>query len=120
MIGKPEFIVDERVVWTSLSRNKNAVHILKENIDKVKWNDLTNNENPDAIALFYNNLDELDEVDEGEPNDLCVFVSIVFNKPWDDDSDNGDEEEDEADEDEGDNELAEVNKPLLVLDSIKW
>jgi hypothetical protein len=36
MIGKPEFIVDERVVWTSLSRNKNAVHILKENIDKCK------------------------------------------------------------------------------------
>ncbi len=42
-IGKPQFIVDKRVDWNMLSENKNALHILEENLDKIYWKNLIKN-----------------------------------------------------------------------------
>lgn len=38
--------------WYELSKNKNAISILKKNPDKIKWKYLSYNKNPDAIKLI--------------------------------------------------------------------
>ena len=47
-----------RIDWYYLSENKNAIHILEKNLDKVDWNILSSNEN--AIHILENNLDKVD------------------------------------------------------------
>ena len=44
------------ICWDYLSENPNAIHILKNNLDKVKWNYLLVNKN--ALHLFEKNLDK--------------------------------------------------------------
>ena len=46
----PEYIVDERVSWMVLSLNKNAIHMLEQNIEKINLFHLS--ENPNAISLL--------------------------------------------------------------------
>ncbi len=48
-----------KIVWKSLSKNPNAIHILEKNIDKINWCYLASN--PNAIPILENNLDKIDE-----------------------------------------------------------
>ena len=50
IIGKPVFIIDERVSWFALSGNLNAIHLLEQNLDKIHW--LRLSANPAAIHLL--------------------------------------------------------------------
>jgi hypothetical protein len=43
-----------------LSRNENAIELLKDNQDKIDWEYLSRNENPEAIELLRNNQDKID------------------------------------------------------------
>lgn len=42
----------DMINWKNLSKNPSAVHILKKNIDKIDWYNLSNNSNPDVIPLL--------------------------------------------------------------------
>jgi hypothetical protein len=44
--------LDNSIDWYELSKNKNAISILKKNPDKIKWKYLSYNKNPDAIKLI--------------------------------------------------------------------
>ena len=48
----------DKVDWTQLSRNPNAIHILEQNLDKVDWTELSGN--PNAIHILEQNLDKVD------------------------------------------------------------
>lgn len=45
-------IPDNSIDWYELSKNKNAISILKQNPDKIKWKYLSYNKNPEAINLI--------------------------------------------------------------------
>jgi len=47
----------DKVDWSLLSSNKNAINLLKQNPDKIDWNCLNSNKN--AINILKNNLDKL-------------------------------------------------------------
>ena len=55
---KPLFIVDPRVDWAALSKNKAAIHILEKNLDKVDWWGLLSG-NEAAIHILEKNLDKV-------------------------------------------------------------
>jgi hypothetical protein len=42
----------EKINWGSLSGNREAVELLEENMDKIVWQNLSNNSNPKAIQLL--------------------------------------------------------------------
>jgi hypothetical protein len=42
----------EKINWGSLSGNTEAVELLEENMDKIVWQNLSNNSNPKAIQLL--------------------------------------------------------------------
>jgi len=46
----------DKVNWWHLSRNKNAIHILEKNIEKIRWDALSSNMN--AINILEKNLDK--------------------------------------------------------------
>ena len=48
----------DKVNWSGLSTNPNAIHILEKNPDKIKWHQLSGN--PNAIHILEKNLDKLD------------------------------------------------------------
>ena len=48
----------DKLNWSYLSGNKNAIHILEHNLDKVDWSELSGNIN--AIHILENNLDKVD------------------------------------------------------------
>ena len=47
----------DKIDWTSLSRNPNAIHLLEKNIDKINWFYLSLN--PNAIHLLEQNVDKI-------------------------------------------------------------
>jgi hypothetical protein len=47
----------DKVSWTGLSQNPNAIHILEKNLDKVHWDELS--KNPNAIHILEKNLDKV-------------------------------------------------------------
>ena len=55
-----KFVEDniDKINWTSLSINPNAIQILKENQDKIHWGALSTNQN--AITLLEQNQDKID------------------------------------------------------------
>jgi len=48
----------DKIHWNNLSENPNAIHLLEQNIDKIHWNNLS--ENPNAIHLLEQNIDKID------------------------------------------------------------
>jgi hypothetical protein len=48
----------EKINWSNLSYNKNAIDLLKKNPEKINWNNLSMNKN--AIDLFKANQDKID------------------------------------------------------------
>ena len=52
-----KFINLDKVNWSQLSSNANAIHLLEKNIDKVNWYNLSSN--PNAIHLLEKNLDKV-------------------------------------------------------------
>ena len=53
-----DWISIEKLSWTGLSRNPNAIHLLEQNIDKINWTWLSYN--PNAIQLLELNMDKID------------------------------------------------------------
>ena len=49
----------DKIDWELLSMNKNAIELLKENPDKINWDILSLNLNPEAIELFKENQDKI-------------------------------------------------------------
>ena len=79
MIGIPQFIIDERVIWYALSYNPNAIHILEQNLDKVDWDWLS--ENPNAIPILEKHLDKVNWYNLSEnPNAIHLFSKLDINK----------------------------------------
>jgi hypothetical protein len=85
MIGEPVFVLNNRINWDTLSinqkvkwcwlsANRNATHILEQNLDKVDWYWLV--KNPNAIYLFC----KLDTIKMRETNKCFAeeLVSVVF------------------------------------------
>jgi len=54
---KLTYIIHPKVSLCVLSRNPNAIHILEQNLDKVRWDYLSIN--PNAIHLLEQNLDKV-------------------------------------------------------------
>ena len=48
----------DKINWCNLSLNLSAIHILEKNIDKINWYYLSRNKN--AIDLLKNNMDKID------------------------------------------------------------
>ena len=53
-----EWVPTDKLHWTNLSSNPNAIHLLEKNLDKVNWEMLSGN--PNAIPLLEKNLDKVD------------------------------------------------------------
>ena len=53
-----EWIPFNKLNWSYLSRNPNAIHLLENNLDKVNWKFLS--KNPNAIPILEKNLDKVD------------------------------------------------------------
>jgi hypothetical protein len=49
----------EKINWQILSHNPNAISILKNNVDKIHWYELSENPNLNAIHLLENNLEKI-------------------------------------------------------------
>ena len=47
----------DKMMFTVLSSNPNAVHLLEQNLDKVDWVELS--QNPNAIPILEQNLDRV-------------------------------------------------------------
>ena len=46
----------DKLDWSALSNNPNAIHLLEKNIDKIDWKNLSSNLN--AIHLLEKNIDK--------------------------------------------------------------
>lgn len=59
--GKHKVLLDwidiDKLDWSNLSKNKNAIDLLKCHIDKINWTELS--ENCNAISLIKSNLDKI-------------------------------------------------------------
>ena len=53
-----DWIDIDKIDWTWLSSNPNAIHLLEENQDRIDWNFLSMN--PNAIHLLEQNIDKID------------------------------------------------------------
>lgn len=52
--------IKDKINWQHLSSNPNAIELLIENIDKIDWNNLSQNKNPKAIELLKDYKDKND------------------------------------------------------------
>ena len=52
-----DWIHENKLSWSNLSRNPNAIHILEQNKDKIDWFQISRN--PNAIQLLEQNLDKI-------------------------------------------------------------
>ena len=52
-----EFLNQERISWSELSENPEAIHLLEKHYDKIDWENLSRN--PSAIKLIERNLDKV-------------------------------------------------------------
>lgn len=50
IIGRPKYIVNEKIDWNRLSYNENAIYVLEDNIDKINWKNISSNQN--AIYIY--------------------------------------------------------------------
>ena len=50
----------DKINWRFLSKNENAIHLLEKNLDKINWCYLSLNESESAIHLIEQNLDKVD------------------------------------------------------------
>ena len=47
----------DKICWNYLSGNKNAIHLLEQNLDKIKWYNLSRNKK--AIHILEQNIDKI-------------------------------------------------------------
>ena len=55
-----DWIPINKINWSYLSKNPNAIELLKENEDKIDWYYLSLSRNPNAIELLKENKDKID------------------------------------------------------------
>ena len=60
MFKLKEFIREDKIDWTWLSTNPNAIHILEKNPEKIDWEILSGN--PNANNLLEQNPDKINWV----------------------------------------------------------
>ena len=81
MIGKPEFIINEKISWFGFSENPNAIHILEQNMDKIDWYNLT--QNPNAIDILEKNVDKIDwKLLSKNPNAIQLLETNIDKVYW--------------------------------------
>jgi len=68
MLKLKSFIPQDKIDWSILSLNPNAIQLLEQQPDKIDWNMLSSN--PNAIHLLEQNLDKINW------NMLLVNLSI--------------------------------------------
>ena len=65
----------DKVNWDWLSLNPNAIHILEQNLDKANWDYLS--QNPNAIHLLEQNLDKVNwEYLSQNPNAIHLLCKL--------------------------------------------
>ena len=70
-----------KIVWTVLSKNPFAIHILKKNLDKIDWSGLSSNLN--AIDILAQNQDKIDwKRLSGNPNAICLLSNNQDKIDW--------------------------------------
>ena len=76
-----DWIPIEKLAWTYLSRNPNAIHLLEQNIDKINWHWLSTN--PNAIHLLEQNMDKIvwDYLSEN-PNAIHLLEKNMDKIDW--------------------------------------
>jgi hypothetical protein len=68
-----------KINWTILSSNPNAISTLEKNIDKINWKWLS--KNPNAIDLLKKNIDKIDwEFLSKNPNAINLLEKEIKNK----------------------------------------
>jgi hypothetical protein len=65
----------EGITWRELSRNPNALFMLKKNINKINWHYLCGNENPCVIKLFEGHVNKLTQF---EWEQLCMNPDAIY------------------------------------------
>ena len=60
-----EWIELENIDWSSLSRNPRAIDLLRDNIENIDWESLCFNPNQDAFLLLEENINVMEELDQG-------------------------------------------------------
>ena len=84
MIGKPEFIINEKVAWEYLIHNPNAIHIIEQNLDKFDWFKLCHlSKNINAIHLLEKNLNKVDWYHlSANPNAIHILEKNLDKVNW--------------------------------------
>ena len=59
--------------WSYISANPNAIDILKDNVDKINWFELSSNTNPRAIELLREQIDKENKMPEDMLNNLFNY-----------------------------------------------
>jgi hypothetical protein len=58
MMKLRDWINKDKIIWTFLSKNHNAIELIKDNLDKISWELLS--KNPNAIEMLKENPDKID------------------------------------------------------------
>ena len=74
-----DWIPLEKLNWTFLSINPNAIELLKANLKKIDWKLLSSNPNPNAIELLKSKINEKNEMSEDDYYDLDKSNKINWN-----------------------------------------
>ena len=74
-----DWIPPEKLDWVFLSANPNAIELLKENQDKIDWEFLSKNTNPNAIELLKSKINEENEMSEDDYHDSDKSNKINWN-----------------------------------------
>jgi len=71
----------DKINWSRLSENPNAIHILSKNIDKINWSKLSLN--PNAIHLLEKNMDKIDwSILSENPNAIHILSKNIDKIDW--------------------------------------
>jgi hypothetical protein len=71
----------DKVCWTSLSGNPNALHLIEKNMDKIDWWGLS--KNPNALHLIEKNMDKIDWYSlSSNPNAIHILEKNMDKIKW--------------------------------------
>ena len=80
MLKLRNWIDINKIEWSTLSLNPNAIELLKENPHKIDWDNLSENEN--AIEILKDNLDKIDWVPFLTDFNGCDLSKAKFQKSF--------------------------------------
>jgi len=73
----------DKIDWINLSCNPNAIHLLEKNQDKINWNNLLlHNSNPNVFHLFANNIENSNMFfDHTCDKNINILINISIHYP---------------------------------------